>query len=115
MLWARLYAGLRPLDLRRPGPHNPSPTPLVQPPPLTRFLLVPSTVWSVLWVIGLRIIFVVVSMCCVIYCFSGLGEVASRDFGHKCEALLFVCVLPWRLFVHVLGVSCMLGCLVFFP
>jgi Na+/proline symporter len=52
----------------------------------------------------------------VLYCFSALGEGAYGDLGHKCEPF-FVRGrgLPWRLIVLVVGVTCMLYCLVGFP
>ena len=43
-----------------------------------------------LWVIGRCFLVVVVTLCCLLCCFSALGGVASRDFGHKCEPL-FAC------------------------
>ena len=59
---------------------------------------------------GLRVLFVVGVMCCVLRCFPGLGEVASRDFGHEDEPFLRVYVYYHDdVYVLVWGVSCMFG------
>jgi hypothetical protein len=70
------------------------------------YSLVPSSMWSVLWVISRRILFFVGDM------LSALGAgwgCFSRPWTLGWAILVRVCVLPWRLFVTVSGLSCMFG------
>ena len=75
------------------------PSPPIQPSPPARIFLVPSTVWSVLWVIGRHIIFVGFSVCCVFF-----GVYFSRFWTLVWAILVRVRVVPWRLFVLICGV-----------